>query len=282
MANDESDYRGFLRARLLEKGFSQAGLARYLVCSRSWVSLMLSGRRSLGCKLAPAVADYFRLEGDQLNHFLALVDVEENSSGLARAQAMTIIRSMAIRVSPEDLRQDALFVMEDGWYVAPVLQLAKCESFSPEPRWIAQMLNPTITPSQAMRALMVLSRAGLLGPEGRAEPGATIAPLFTSVQVPKRVSSPARLFHSHNMQLAATAGERFIKQERFLGSGCFALSEDHYDELLKEFEEAWVRVISSVKEDPDTPNRVYAFAVALFPMSEYTDSDETPSADGDP
>ena len=275
-ANSEVDYRGFLRLRL-EQG-DQAELGRHLERARSWVSAMLSGTRRLKPSLAPKVADFLNLDDEDRAFFLALVDLEEGGSEHGRRQALSIIRSMAILRSMEERRQDQLYAIEK-WYVACVLELAKCEGFRPDPRWIARTLNPPITVIQATQAVTLLIRLGLLDVEGRASPDATL-PLFTALDVPERGREAARRFHRDTMGLAGGASDRFYEGERHLGSGCFAVSEQDFDEIRERFREAYIQVIADVSASRGTPNRVYAFAVGLFPMSDYTDSvvDEEPES----
>lgn len=265
----EVDYRGFLLKRLAAEG-SRARLADHLSRSRSWVSSMLNGARPLKPSLAPVVADFLDLDAAHRAYFQALVDLEEGSSDIAKRQAVSIIRSMSIRGSLEERRQDALYAMKE-WYVACVFELARCDGFRADPAWIATTLNPPITTVQATRALALLGRFGLLDADGRVDSSTTMEPLYTPLDVPELGAEAAKSFQRDTMSLALEATDRFFGNERHVGGGCFAVSEERFDEIRERFREAYLQVVAEANQDDGTPNRVYAFTVALFPASEYTD-----------
>ncbi|MEO0602778.1 MAG: hypothetical protein AAF211_15150, partial [Myxococcota bacterium] len=138
-----NDYRTFVLERL-EFG-DQAQLASHIGRSRAWVSSVINARqRRLSPEYAPLVAEFLELRDPERNYFLALVDIEESASELARSRALAIIRAMSMRATPEQKYADRVQILKEGMHVGIVLEMASCDGFRPDPGWIAERLDPPI------------------------------------------------------------------------------------------------------------------------------------------
>ncbi|MEN0063346.1 MAG: TIGR02147 family protein [Myxococcota bacterium] len=270
MLDLEADYRSLIRSRL--KYGDARRLAAHLNRAESWVSMMLrGGKRSLPPDLAGDVADFFQLEGQEREHFIALVELEEGNTESARRKARSILRSHGIMGTPQQRVNEAIKLFAEGWYIGAVLELARCDKFEPSPQWIAPALNPSITTTQASRALVLLIRNGLLQEDGRISERERMD-ISTPLDMPATLSEAGHTLHRESMMLAADAAGRFYPNERHLGAGFVALSEKRFDEIRNAFRETFLHAIAETTVDEAPPNRVYQFVVALHPVSNYSDS----------
>ncbi|MEO0601585.1 MAG: TIGR02147 family protein [Myxococcota bacterium] len=264
------DYRTFLRERL--PFGEQRRLAKHLGRSPGWLSMVLnSEKRSLSPEVAVDVAEGIGLSERERDYFVALVELEEGNSDSSRANARAMLRAHALLDAPEDRSVEALALFSEGWYVAAILELARCDDFVASPRWIASVLNPSIETTQASRALALLIRHGLLDADGRALPDADLMAIATPLDMPATLTSVGRQLHREAMTLAGDAASRFYPSERHLGAGFVALSEERFDEIRSLFRKMFLQAVAQTTVDDGSPNRVYQFALALHPVSHYSD-----------
>ncbi|MEM6925999.1 MAG: TIGR02147 family protein [Myxococcota bacterium] len=225
------DYRAFLKELLANRGMNQAQFAAKVGRSRSWVSQMMSGGRALKPGIARQVADLLDLDQRDRMKLLALVELVEGESELARAQAMSVIGSIDADVPEGNLEEEAMLVLSQ-WYVGAILELSRCERFRTDPRWIAATLSPRISTEKAAEALTALVRLGMLTPEFRHAGDETH--FSTKRLVPSGgMSSAAARFHRQTTTLAANSIHEFAGNERMIAGASVALSEEGASLLRK-------------------------------------------------
>jgi uncharacterized protein (TIGR02147 family) len=267
-----TDYRRFLIEELKRRDQSRLDLAQALGLSHSMMSQVLTNKRKLRPTLVPTLADFLGLDDDERHMLAALVDLD-NESDFARQSAWAAVqarqRYLAEQTPPEDLVVAAF----GRWFVAAIYELASCEDFKADPRWIAQTLNPPITAEEAEDALQTLLTLGMLQPSraGQLEP------------VPQEVWADGRLpagaisqvvykQHLAALENAARAYTVFQQNERHSGVVTFAVSEARYEQLLAKARQLERElVVLAIDEDVDPPNRVYQVCINMYPVSDYTD-----------
>jgi len=266
------DYRSFIKQRLTRG--KQGELARHLKRAESWVSGMLNGGgnpKRLMPERADAVADFFHLDDRDRRFFRALVDLEEGGSVHARERARAILRADALLATPDEHLETIFEMLDAGWHVGAVLELAKCAGFQPDPHWIAERMEPRIEVTRASSALAMLVTAGLLRSDGTADPKASLKSAMTALQIPSKHSAVAWRMFRESLRLAERAG-KYYANERHIGAAILPLSEKRFDQILALVQQAFLEAAAEATVDEDPPNRLYSFLVALHPVSLYTDT----------
>ncbi len=171
MPFDTTDYRQFLTRALERRGLQQQDLAREVGRTGGWLSLVLSGQRNLDPALVDDLVRALRLSDEEATYFAALVDLESRSPR-ARRTAWATVQATQRHHATAAFHEDVARAYAH-WYIRAVAELAACEGFRPEPRWIARTLEPPITVDQAEEALRALLRLGMLVPDdaGGLRPG---------------------------------------------------------------------------------------------------------------
>jgi len=268
------DYRTFLRTLLAKRQMNQAQLALVLGRSRSWVSQMMSGGRPLKPGVAMLLADRLELEAEDRMLLLALVELVEGDSELARAQAMAVVAASEAKRPEDNLGEEAVIAMSQ-WYVGAIWELSRCEGFRADPRWIAATMRPRISTQQAAEALATLVRLEMLTPELRHAGDETH--FSTRRLVPSgEMSVAARSFHRQAARLTSDAVGEYPGNERMVVGASLALSDEGARMLRARVEELIAQATAVGRSDPSPPIRVYMFTSSLFPVSLYTDTEYDP------
>ncbi|MEZ4320717.1 MAG: TIGR02147 family protein [Myxococcota bacterium] len=269
-----TDYRKFVVHALELMGRSRRDLAEVLELSDSMLSQVLSRKRRLRATLVPALADFFGLGEDGRQILAALVDLD-NESARARRTAWATIQAHQ-RYLAEARPADDILELMSSWYIAATWELAACEGFQADPRWIAKAMNPPITEEQAQHALQTLLRAGMLEPAADGSLKTVDQVVWTEQIVPQGPRAMAIMSLQRGVwDLAHSSYERFRANERHNSVSVFALSEDRYEAVVTRLRavEQELMVLTASESD-EQPNRVFALGVAMFPITDYTDSFE--------
>lgn len=268
------DYRGFLREAMKQRGLTQRSLAEAMGRSESWVSQMLNQGRPLKTKDADQVAQILHLGEEDRLRFLATVEVQEGESQLNRDRAMAMLVSMDKAEEAEDLTEEHLYALSE-WHVGGILELARCEGYRPDPRWIAATLRPQISIEKAKKTLQALIRLGRLGRDGF--PAKRIVQLQTKRTIPRgRLGEAARKFHRRSRELSLATVDDFRHTERLTLASCIAMSEEGFATFRKRVEELLNQMLVEGTYQTDEPNRVYLFTADLFPVSLFSDTEYDP------
>ena len=266
-----TDYRRAILAELQALGLLQRDLARALDRSEGWLSLVLSGRKSLDPQMVDAVGELLGLDASALRYLGALVDLE-NPSRFARTAAWASVQAIQQQIAA--LKTDESYVaLYESWYVQAVSELARCEGFRSDPVWIASVLQPEITVEQAEYALTCLLGLGLLAPDGEGGLATAQPSSFTPSIVPEGPISQAIVRMSEDVALLARDAVRSAQSnERHRSASIIALPEGAIEELIASLQDMERRLIAEAEGDGGPRSRVYLLSLNLFPVSLYTDS----------
>jgi uncharacterized protein (TIGR02147 family) len=137
------NWRDFVKAALLERGWTQRDLAPKLEMSEANLSALLSGRHRLDEASVERFTRAFGLGEDERSWFAALVD-QESRSERARRGAEAHIRSLLAQRRSPSPAQEVVDAQAD-WRVNVVQELAACAGFRPDPAWIGAVVEPELT-----------------------------------------------------------------------------------------------------------------------------------------
>ena len=268
---DTVDHRRFLQLALKRRGLAAKELAAAIGRSRPWLSLMLAGQRPLDPELVAPLADALGLDDTERTHLASLVDLEAASPRARRNAWATILATRAQRTSPQLLEETAQAFSR--WWVQAIAELAECDGFRPDPRWIARTLVPPITEAQAEQALRTLLDVGVLAPDeqGHLAPSRQ-EPTWAPHDLPRGVLSRAsREAQTAFFQIATAAFDRHRYNERHSALVTFSMSEEQLGIVRARLLELERELVMLSHERGESPNRVYALATQLIPLSEFTD-----------
>lgn len=136
--------------------------------SSNYICLVISGQRALSEKGTRQLARSMRLTSRQSRFFEELVRYCQTTDAEQRARAMeALLAFREYRAARKVVKEE--FEYFSQWYYPAIREMVALPTFRPDPVWIAGQLSPHILPDQAARALLVLTRLGMVreGPDGR-------------------------------------------------------------------------------------------------------------------
>jgi uncharacterized protein (TIGR02147 family) len=263
-----SDYRRFLAdhyayAKATEYGFSYRAFSqRAGIRSSNYLKLVVDGQRNLSTAMAARFARGCGLSGDRAEFFCELVaycqasSVQERNRGYER-----LYRFRPFRAVHQLAKEQADY--HSQWYVPAIRELARRPDFSAEPEWVAEQLEPKISPAQAQKALATLLKLGLLrrSKAGRLEQ--------TSALVTTGVGPHGHhIFSYHHMMLerAGYALDHSPRSERDVSCLTLCVSEQKLAELKQRVRKFRQELLQAAEVD-DAPERVVQINFQIFPLS---------------
>lgn len=260
------DYREFLSAFYAHKkpnGLSYRAFARAAgLGAPNYLKLVIEGKRNLSSEMAERFAAACRLNGEATEYFKILVAFNQAKRDDERNQLHErLTRFARFRSSQRlDLAQKEY---HSTWYIPAIRELVACPGFEEEPAWIAATLMPPITERQAVQALEVLQRLGLLE---RDESGRL-------VQVSRAVSTGhetrglyLRNYHAEMMERAVRAMHDFSAEERHVSALTLSASSATVREVKRRVLEFRRELCALCDADPD-PAQIIQLNLQLFPLS---------------
>lgn len=265
---DYLDHRRFLAEWFRAKKESNPRFSHRMFARRaaqknpSLLLQVIEGRRNLTEATTAAFVQAMGLRAGEAQFFQLLVELDQAHNADARNEVWE--RICATRRFREARRVDlGAFEYLSNWMFPAVRELARRPDFHPDPHWIAQELQPSVSPAEAARALEVLVALGLLVEEDGA---LTVAE--ASVATPPEVSRLAVVnYHRGMLSLAAESIERFPGSERHLAAITVGVPAALLPVLKAEATAFLERMMHLCDAHPDDTDRIVQLNVQLFPLS---------------
>jgi uncharacterized protein (TIGR02147 family) len=262
-----TDYRVFLadfyRAEKAKKHFSHRAFSRRAgLRSSNYLYLVMRGERALSAEMAPRFAEACRLSKTEAEYFCELVAFGRATTIAERNRCYErLARFRGFRAAHR--LDGAQAAYHASWYVPAIRELAARADFADDPRWVASMLLPPISPAQAKDALDTLSSLGLLV---RCEDGRLrqAEPLVTTGKGP--LGLHVVNYHRAMLERATDALESLPREERDISTLTLCVSEAGM-ERIKERVRALRRELLSEAEKEGPPMRVVQVNFQVFPLT---------------
>jgi uncharacterized protein (TIGR02147 family) len=263
------DYRLFLRdlyasQKAKSPAFSHRAFSRRAgLRSSNYLSLIMKGERDLSSEMAPRFAKACGLARREADFFCDLVaygqakTTEEKQRWHERLARFRKFRD-AHRLAGEQSAYHA------HWYMPALRELVCLPSFSEEPKWIAQALEPPISERQASDALVTLMRLGLLLRDAAGRLRQAQALLTTG---PGPLSHHVFAFHHGMLDLAKRALDRLPREERDISSLTLSVTEASLPLLKQRIRELRQELLQLAECESAPPERVVQINFQLFPLS---------------
>ena len=273
-ATADADYRAYLRNLLKERGTNPTQLARAIGKGKTWASYVMRGRRRLTTRVAQRVADALSLGPEPRSRFLAMVEIAEGSSEIARDSAESVLLAHKAGPLPENIDNKVKDLVSQ-WHVGAILTLARCEGYRPDAAWVAATLVPAITEEEASQALLLLRDMGLLDENFlfvEENPG-----LWATAREITDGELARTMWCYHKAAFSRIAlATSFRSSERMLVNACLALGEESFLQLRTRMEELVSQAVRASLVAGAQPTRLYQLTLTLFPASLYTDTEYDP------
>jgi uncharacterized protein (TIGR02147 family) len=264
---DYLDYRAFLRDYYLERkrqrGASYRSLSKRIgLKSSNYFKLVLDGARNLTDDMARRFASATGLRGESAEYFIELVRFNQAKTSEARNEAYERITGFKRyrQIRPLESQQAEY---HSTWYLPAIRELVARRDFREDPAWIASIMQPPISKSDAERALKTLVELGLLTRDkrGRLSQGDPVV----------STGAEARYLHIANyhrmmLKMAENSMELLPQAERDITSLTLCLGDQGLA-LLKERLQKFRRELLELSVIEKNPKQVIQVNFQLFPLS---------------
>ncbi len=264
------DYRAFLAAwfdarKASNPRFSHRQFARMAgQKSPSLLIQVIQRKRNLTDQTAQAFAAGMKLDEAQTSFFMHLIELDQAESDEARNEAW-------LRVSAERRFRAARKVEGDAWtYLSSVRhpavrELASLPGFRDDPKWIAKMMRPHISESEARAALDLLFNLGML----QRDPNGLVKPVEVSVATAREVGTLAvHNYHRESADRAREAVGSVSPSERHFLGLTVAIPPELVPVLKEQLNAVQARLLDLCDSSPGLKRRVVQINLHMFPLTE--------------
>lgn len=265
MIFEHRDYRSFLKEALAsrskqQEGYSLRAFAEKIGISVSFLSEVMSAKKSFSVDLAFRTAINLELTETETQYLCLLVQLEQEKDPAFREKLSTRLAELNPQRQAHDLSVD-LFKSISQWFHAAILELTYLPGTSISAASAAKALN--ISKSEAEAAIARLLRLELLEQDETGRLRKAHNYVFSEAQVP---TTAYREFHGALLARATAALGAIGPQERMSATDLVAFDSRHLptvDRLSREFSSA----VMKLSERARTKDSVYALSVHFFPLT---------------
>ncbi len=269
------DYRRYLRdlyqhRKATSYGFSHRSFSRRVgLKSSNFLKMVMDGERNLTPEMAHRFAEGCGLGGRGLDYFCELVAF--NQARTASEKKRCHQRLFRFKQYRQIHRLDeAQAEYHSTWYLPAIRELAARADFENDPKWIARVLHPRITPGEARKALDTLLKLGLLARDEKGRLRQS-EPLVTTGTGP--LGHHIVSFHRAMMERASGALDTVSREQREISSLTLCVSREVMLDLKERIRE-FRRELLQAAELQGRPETVVQINFQLFPLSEVKSNQE--------
>jgi uncharacterized protein (TIGR02147 family) len=266
------DYRTFLREAYNERktrGLSHRWLARRAgLSSPSFLKAVMDRKKNLAPATATRVALALGLVGDAAEYFCTLVRLNQTTVPADRRSLQAELGRLRRyqEVQSLEMARDAY---HKNWYHLAIRELSASSSFRPDPKWIARVLRPRISVSQARRALATLEQLGLLQRDGAGALRPAHGQVTTELEP---ASDQIATFHRAMMARASQAIDDVPRPERDISSITLCTDASGLSGLKRRLQEIRRELLDEF-DAGKAGVQVLQVNLQMFPLSERFDQE---------
>jgi uncharacterized protein (TIGR02147 family) len=265
MVFEHRDYRAFLKTTLAEKakireGYSLRGFSEKIGVSNSYLSEVLSEKKSLSVELAFKIAVKLDLTESETQYLCLLVQLEQEKDPAFREELSKRLHALNPRRKTHDLSVD-LFKMIADWYHYAILELTYLPGFQFEAKALAKKLG--ITKVEAELAMERLERLELIEKDESGRYRKTHSYVLAGSQVP---NGALKQYHKQILEKAIESLQSQTPKERMSATDIVPIDSRHLpevDRLSQEFSSAVIKL----SEKSKVKDSVYALSVHFFNLT---------------
>jgi uncharacterized protein (TIGR02147 family) len=260
------DYREFLAAfyaHAKAAGSSYRGFARVAgLGAPNYLKLVIDGKRNLSKEMAGRFAAACRLNAESTEYFELLVAFNQADDDAERNELHERLSRFARFRSTQRL-DVAQHEYHSSWFIPVVRELVSCPGFVEDAAWIAAQLQPAISEKEALHALDVLQRLGLLE---RNDDGQLVQASRAVTTGQQATGLHIRNYHAEVMQRAVRAMHEIPAEERYISALTLSGSAATWAEVMRRVLAFRQELVALCDADP-APSRVIQLNLQLFPLT---------------
>jgi uncharacterized protein (TIGR02147 family) len=267
-----NDYRKFLADYYEEKKktvqyFSYMNFSRKAgFSSKSFVFNVIKGRKNLSRASVVKLCRLLQLGKTEAAYFENLVYFNQAKNFSERdfyyRQLNAIHHTTTEAGSAKQLRKDQ-YEFYSNWYHAVICSLIDLYPSVKDPRTIAAMLFPAITPKQAQKSIDLLLRLELIKRQADGSCKVSSKVLTTGRDIQ---SLAVQRFHLECMNLAANALRELPRDKRNISGLTLGISQEAYAKIEQVISSCQEEILDIAEKDKKS-DRVYQLNFQLFPVS---------------
>lgn len=235
--------------------------------SRSFLKLVIDGKKNLSEKSLEKVKNALPLEGKQWDYFCDLVYFNQAKKLEVRNSYFQKLVSYNPRSKSKIILQEQ-FDFYEKWYHNTIREIVTTVDIGDDFEKLARLVKPRITPRMARLSVQLLLRLGFIRKEnGRYVQCDSVISTGDDVQ-----SLAVQNFHHQNNNLAGESIETTPSAERDISCLVLGLSEKGFESVRDEIRSFRKRLLAIANAEKSV-ERVYHVNFNLFPTSEVLDEE---------
>ena len=201
------------------------------------------------------------LDEEEVRFFTRLVTVDQGSTPRIRNQALEEVLATQRFRDARPLEGDLAQVLA-RWHYAAVYELASCSDFQEDPVWVARTLRPAISAEEAVDALALLERVGMLvrDDSGVLRPHAPRLEALSGLQ-----GLVMNRYQAAMLKLAHDAVYDVGEEERLIMGFTTAIDSDKLPELKQRVQQFVGELFGHCSTEQ--ADRVVQLSLGFFPLS---------------
>jgi uncharacterized protein (TIGR02147 family) len=204
-----------------------------------------------------------RYEADYFENLVAFNQAEDLTERKYLFEKLSKITNMGKSVSEVQILRADQYEFYSNWHHAMIRSIIGMYGFKDDFKWLARMINPTITITQAKHSVQLLEKLELIKKDDQGMYQVSKKNLTTGREL---MSVAFQNFHVACTDLAKRAFTEFPLQNRNMTGLTLGISEKTYEKICMEIQ-AFQEKIMGIAESDDAADRVYQLNFQLFPTS---------------
>jgi len=266
MVFEHKDYRTFLKTTLTERsksrdGYSLRGFSEKIGVSNSYLSEVLSSKKSLSMELAFKIAVRLDLTEAETQYLCLMVQLEQEKDPSFREELSKRLNSLNPKRKTHDLSVDLFKVIAD-WHHYAILELTYLSGFQLNAASASKKLG--ISKVEADVAIDRLERLELLEKDAKGRYQKTHSYVLAQSHIP---NGALKQYHRQVLEKAIESLQTQTPKERMSATDILPLDSKYLgevDRLSQQFSSA----VMKLSEKSVVKDSVYALSVHFFKLSQ--------------
>jgi uncharacterized protein (TIGR02147 family) len=262
-----TDYHQFFRvfyhfSKLKKKSFSFRYLARHSGVSASMLAAVINGKRRISPAIGEKIAKFLNLSAHETDYLLALIGFEKAKNHSDKNEAFSRIVRLRGQSKLKFLDADQ-YEYYSHWYHSAIRELISLPIFEENPAWIAQILLPSITISQAQKSLELLQRLSIIQRDGAGNLRQTSKAISSEYEIH---TLSLRNFSREMIDRAKESLETVPVELREISGVTLGISGKCIDRIKQRIRMFKEDVVAMVIDDKTESSDVYQLNIQFFPL----------------